>query len=82
LTDAHEANRAEPWSVSDAPADFIDRMVAGIVGFGLAITSIQGKWKMSQNRTPADMAAVREALAREDSDECRAVAAQIQHLRP
>ena len=77
LTDVHEANRSEPWSVSDAPADFIERMIAGIVGFRLAITNIQGKWKMSQNRTAADMAGAREGLAREGREESRAVAAQM-----
>jgi transcriptional regulator len=65
LTESHEASRATPWAVSDAPADYVQSMLKGIVGFALPITRLEGKWKMSQNRTPADLAGVREGLARE-----------------
>jgi transcriptional regulator len=65
LTEAQEASRAEPWKVSDAPADFIAGMVKGIVGFELAIARLEGKWKMSQNRPEDDRAGVVEGLARE-----------------
>ncbi|ROL73635.1 transcriptional regulator [Pseudomonas chlororaphis] len=63
LTDRHEAGRAQPWQVSDAPADYIDGMLKAIVGFALPIQRLEGKRKLSQNRTPADMAGVREGLA-------------------
>jgi len=63
LTEAHEAGRAEPWAVSDAPADYIQAMLRGIVGFRLTITTIEGVWKMSQNRPAADQAGVRAGLA-------------------
>jgi transcriptional regulator len=65
LTEHHEAARAEPWAVSDAPADYVQGMLKGIVGFELAITRLEGKWKMSQNRPPADRAGVIEGLRRE-----------------
>jgi transcriptional regulator len=65
LTAAQEAARAEPWKVSDAPADFIAGMVKGIVGFELVIARLEGKWKMSQNRPAEDRAGVVEGLARE-----------------
>jgi transcriptional regulator len=42
------------WHVSDAPADFVDGMLKGIVGLELPIARLQGKWKMSQNRPEAD----------------------------
>ena len=63
LTDRHEGNRAQPWKVSDAPADYIDGMLKAIVGFALPIERLIGTRKLSQNRSPADMAGVREGLA-------------------
>jgi transcriptional regulator len=62
LTDEHERARAAPWRVSDAPADYIAGMLAGIVGFEIEISSIEGKFKASQNRSVADRAGVREGL--------------------
>ena len=54
LTAAHEACRPRPWAPSDAPADFIAAQMKAVVGLEIAITAIEGKWKMSQNREPAD----------------------------
>lgn len=65
LTESHERSRAEPWAVSDAPADFVVGQLRAIVGVRLEITAISAKWKMSQNRTEADRAGVRDGLARE-----------------
>ena len=62
LTDRQEQARAEPWAVTDAPADFIDGMLKGIVGFALPIVRLEGKWKMSQNRPAADRAGVIDGL--------------------
>ena len=63
LTDRHEADRASPWKVADAPADYIDGMLKAIVGFALPIQRLQGKRKLSQNRNAADITGVREGLA-------------------
>lgn len=63
LTDRHEANRISPWQVTDAPADYIDGMLRAIVGFALPITRLEGKRKLSQNRSPADVQGVRQGLA-------------------
>jgi len=63
LTDRHESGRAQPWRVSDAPADYIDGMLKAIVGFALPIGRLVGKRKLSQNRSAADMAGVRDGLA-------------------
>lgn len=62
LTRVHEARRTQPWSVGDAPADYIEAMLRAIVGFEIEISSIAGKIKGSQNRPVADRTAVREAL--------------------
>ncbi|MDO8402674.1 MAG: FMN-binding negative transcriptional regulator [Pseudomonas sp.] len=63
LTDRHEASRQQPWKVTDAPADYIDGMLNAIVGFALPIQRLEGKRKLSQNRSAADIAGVREGLA-------------------
>ena len=54
LTDRHEAGRPTPWAVTDAPADYVAGLTRAIVGFELAVTRLEGKWKMSQNRPEAD----------------------------
>jgi transcriptional regulator len=69
LSDAHEAQRAQPWAVSDAPESYVDSLLRGIVGFELAIESLDGKYKLSQNRDAADRAGVREAFARDGRDD-------------
>ncbi|MBL8706287.1 MAG: FMN-binding negative transcriptional regulator [Rhodospirillales bacterium] len=67
LTDTHEKTRAAPWAVSDAPPDFVRAQLKGIVGVEMTITRLQGKWKMSQNRPPADRQGVAEGL-RQDGE--------------
>ncbi|GAA0756361.1 FMN-binding negative transcriptional regulator [Ideonella azotifigens] len=63
LTDAHEANQPHPWSVDDAPADYVDSLLKAIVGFRIEVTELQGKWKVSQNRPAADRTGVAHGLA-------------------
>ena len=50
LTERHEAPRAQPWGVGDAPPDYIATMLRAIVGIEIEITDLVGKWKVSQNR--------------------------------
>ena len=69
LTEQQEAARAEPWAVSDAPANYIEGMLKGIVGFALPIARLEGKWKMSQNRPAADRAGVVGGLAAEGRED-------------
>jgi transcriptional regulator len=73
LTDLHEAGRPTPWAADDAPAEYLKDMLRGIIGFKFAITRLEGKWKMSQNRTAEDIAGVRAGLRREDGADHRAV---------
>lgn len=77
LTDLHEQPRPERWAVTDAPADFIKSQLKGIVGLRIPITRLEGKLKMSQNRSAADRAGVIEGLSTSDRPEDRAVAALI-----
>ena len=62
LTDRHEAARATPWAVADAPPDYIATMLGAIVGIELVVTTLTGKWKVSQNRSAADRAGVVQGL--------------------
>jgi transcriptional regulator len=74
LTDLHEGERAAPWAVSDAPPDFIQSQLRAIVGVRVEITALTGKWKMSQNRSPADRAGVVAGLRADGGPEAEAVA--------
>jgi transcriptional regulator len=67
LTAEHEGGRSEPWTVTDAPAPFVEAQLKGIVGIEIPIARIEGKWKVSQNRPEADRVGVVEGL-REDGD--------------
>jgi len=62
LTDAQEAGFPHPWGVDDAPGDYLEKLLEAVVGIELTVTRLVGKWKASQNRTPADRAGVVEGL--------------------
>ena len=77
LTDLHERPRAEPWAVTDAPEAFVRAQLRGIVGLRLPIARLEGKRKMSQNRSAADRAGVAAGLAASDRASERAAAELI-----
>ncbi len=54
LTGLHEGGRQRPWAVTDAPPEYIEGQLRAIVGVELAITSIEAKQKLSQNRSELD----------------------------
>ncbi len=54
LTERHEARRPRPWTVDEAPADYLASQLRGIVGIELVIERLEGKWKLGQNRSAAD----------------------------
>jgi transcriptional regulator len=58
LTDEHERKREAPWSVSDAPREYVEKLLGAIVGIEIPITRLLGKWKVSQNRPRTDRAKV------------------------
>lgn len=74
LTAQHEATRAAPWAVSDAPEDFVALQLRALIGFEIRIASLEGKWKASQNKNAADRQGVRAGLAAEDNADARAMA--------
>ena len=75
LSDQQEAPFEARWATSDAPESYMAVMARGIVGLELAITRLEGKVKMSQNRPPADREGVVRGLAeRDDCDDAQAAA--------
>lgn len=74
LTEQHEQLRAEPWAVADAPEPFIAAQIKGIVGIEIPIARLEGKWKVSQNRPPADRAGVAGGLEQQGDDRSLAMA--------
>ena len=77
LSSKHEASRPEPWAVSDAPRDYIDSMLKAIVGFSLPISRLNGKRKLSQNRSAADQLGVRNGLLATNNPQDHALAQLI-----
>jgi transcriptional regulator len=65
LTGKQEDKRNAPWRVSDAPEAFISGQIKAIIGIEIAISTIEGKWKVSQNRSEADRQGVVEGLRKE-----------------
>jgi transcriptional regulator len=63
LTRTHEQAFAHQWQVTDAPEAYIDKMLGAIVGLEIEVTHIEGKWKLSQNRTDADYSGTKNGLA-------------------
>lgn len=55
-TERQEAGRPEPWAMADAPEDYLATLLKGIVGLRLPIERLEGKWKLSQNRSAEDRA--------------------------
>lgn len=82
LTSTHEAGFEHPWSVDDAPADFVQSQLGAIRAFELRITQLEGKWKLSQNRSAADRQGVMEGLAESDGTGAASVAAAMKMIDP
>lgn len=65
LTAQMEGPRATPWAVEDAPEDFITAQMRAITGLEIDIQSLEGKLKLSQNRSQADRVGVRTGMMTE-----------------
>jgi len=82
LTKQQEQFQTTPWALSDAPQSYIDSMLRGIVGFRFAITRLEGKWKMSQNRELKDQIGVARGLdMRADGDDFETADLVLQGLK-
>jgi transcriptional regulator len=76
LTRTHEASQALPWRIAEAPAGYIERLAENIVGIEMPLSRIEGKWKVSQNRSRADRLGVVAGLTGQGS----AAAAEMAEL--
>ena len=80
LTSVHESALPAPWKVSDAPDDYIQSQLNGIVGLELPIQRLEGKWKVCQNRTERERQGVRDGLAELNTPESLAMRALIEDV--
>ena len=62
LTNKSERHQPAPWKVADAPEGYVERQMIGIVGIEISLSSMQGKWKMSQNKSDSDHQGVIDGL--------------------
>ena len=74
LTAQFEEGLPEPWSIDDAPADYVDAMCKGIVGVEISLSRIEGKWKLSQNRPQKDRSGVVDGLKGRGDEASRGLA--------
>lgn len=77
LTHAQEHARPKPWTVGDAPEDYLAAQMQAIVGIEIPIARIEGKWKLSQNRPEADHAGVVAGLGSPDDPNGNAAMAEL-----
>ncbi|MDP2400175.1 MAG: FMN-binding negative transcriptional regulator [Burkholderiales bacterium] len=82
LTGSQETGRPQPWGVGDAPTEYIDRMLEAIVGIEIPVTSIEGKWKVSQNRAQADRDGVAAGFRARGDAEASLMARLVDGERP
>lgn len=63
LTDEHEAYIEQPWSIAEAEAH-AEQLLPHIVGFEIRIGKLEGKFKLSQNRSAGDRVGVLREFAK------------------
>jgi transcriptional regulator len=80
LVDLHEGAFMRPWRFESLPADFVDGLLAAIVGFEISVDRVEAKLKLSQNREPEDRRRVREQLAATADPAARELAAWMDLL--
>jgi len=78
LTIQHEQNQEKPWSITDAPMQYIQRMLAAIVGLEIEILSITGKWKVSQNQSEINKQGIVAGLSNEETSDSLNIANLVQ----
>jgi transcriptional regulator len=82
LTHANEVGRAQPWHITDAPADYVATQLKAIVGIEVAVTRMLGKWKASQNRLPQDIDGVIAGLRSRGDPQSLDMAQNVEARRP
>ena len=65
MTNEHEQQRVSPWQVDDAPVQYVQSQLRGIVGIEMEVSQLRGKFKLSQNRSDEDQCGVISGTASE-----------------
>jgi transcriptional regulator len=78
LVTHHEEGFAEPWEIDEAPPDYIDKMLAAIVGIEIVISELKGKWKVSQNQPAANRAGVVAGLREQGTEDALQIAELVE----
>jgi transcriptional regulator len=82
LSDRHEARSAEPWKMQDLPEPYVSGMMKGIIGLDIAVTRLEGKYKLSQNRPAADRPRIATALEQRGDADAVGVARLMREREP
>jgi transcriptional regulator len=82
LSERHEAHEPAPWDMQALPEPYVQSMLNGIVGIEIAVSRLEGKFKLSQNRPAADRPRITAALERRDDPDSRAVAQLMRERAP
>jgi len=82
LSERHEAHNPVPWRMQDLPEAYLEGMLKGIVGLDIAVTRLEGKYKLSQNRPAVDRPLVIAALKRRNDADSLAVARLMREREP
>jgi len=81
LSNQHEAGRAEPWKIDDAPAEYTEKLMQAIVGIEIRVSRLIGKWKVSQNQPAENRASVEAGLREDGSERARVMADEVARFR-
>jgi transcriptional regulator len=82
LSARHEARNPAPWRMQDLPRDYVEIMLKGIIGLDIAVTRLEGKYKLSQNRPAVDRPVVIDALEAQSDPDAQAVARLMRERQP
>lgn len=82
LVAKYEASRPTPWSLAEPSAEYLDRMLAGIVGFEVEVERLEGKWKLSQNYPPERRQSIMDGLRETDRPDELAIADLMHQTLP
>src|SRR5258708_34474898 len=82
LSERHEDRETAPWDMQALPEPYVQSMLNGIVGIEIAVSRLDGKFKLSQNRPAADRPRIIAALERRADPESQAVAQLMREREP
>jgi transcriptional regulator len=82
LSERHEGGSLCPWRLDALPEDYLAHMLKGIVGFEIAVSRLEGKWKLSQNRPAEDHPRIIAALEEQGDAAAMAIAQMMRKREP